>query len=122
MRKLIPVFAIAALLLSLIACGSDDDSDNNDSNNTQQTTTFECGGTTCNATTQYCLRTRVGSFDAPSSDFCIERPSSCSSCDCLDVEQDFTSQHNGAGNCTGAIIGCAQANNAISASCTKSSL
>lgn len=122
-QRLITLLLITLTAISIIACGGDDEeSDNSNNSNNSTPATIECGGTTCNTSTQYCVQTRVGSFDAPSSDFCLSKPASCQDCDCVDVKADFEAQHDGAGNCSGAIISCGNTNGAISASCTRSSL
>lgn len=126
MNELNKIIMNALLILlattSLFACGGDDDSADTNNNTDNTPTTIECGGTTCTTATQYCVQTRVGSFDAPSSDFCLSKPASCTSCDCLNVTEDFEAQQSGANNCTGAIISCGSQNGAISASCTRSRL
>jgi hypothetical protein len=124
MRTFITICSTALLIFSIVACGGDDEESNNSNSNSNNSTpaTIECGGTTCNTSTQYCVQTRVGSFDAPTNDFCLSKPASCTSCDCVDVKADFEAQQDGAGNCTGAIVSCGNTNGAISATCTKSSL
>lgn len=83
--------------------------------------TFDCNGDSCDAATQYCIISQIGSVTASS--VCAPLPQDCSTCGCLgDVEQAWKDLNDGTSNCTSATELCVTSNNTVTVTCMKASL
>lgn len=90
----------------------DNQSANNQNNRDNNGGMFDCSGETCDAASQYCLRSFVG--DVQTTSDCAALPAGCSTCEC--ASDDAPGQFPTTTNCSG-VISCSSSNGQISVDC-----
>lgn len=89
-------------------------SDEKSSEPATKATTVACDGKTCDAATQYCIRSYAGGST------CAPLPSGCAECTCAsaDTETAWKKANGDTNNCTG-MIACNNSNGAILVDCPR---
>lgn len=76
---------------------------------------------TCDAATQYCLRSYPSRLGPGSNNVCVPKPSGCNACSCAsaNAEAAWKKANDNTINCTGATIVCENKDGAIVVDCVK---
>jgi hypothetical protein len=77
--------------------------------------------TTCDAATQYCIRSYQQALGPGSNNVCVPLPASCSACPCAsdNAEAAWKKATNNTANCSNVTLTCSGANGAIIVDCVQ---